>query len=179
MGTAEPPEHWAPPESLDPTPVWRQYALVAVLLLGFLGLVAVYVVAAVAQDVVTPPAVVPGDRVVLSVSDHPAGTTKLVELPGLAEPFYLSHVAGEASAIRSTWSQDPRGLRDCRVVLVLETDRTDERSVYGDSCTRSTFDSRGVVVSGDASRGLDRYLVSRKGDRFVVNLDRPIQGTAR
>ena len=32
MGTHyhdQPPEHWAGPESLDPTPVWKQYLLVA------------------------------------------------------------------------------------------------------------------------------------------------------
>ena len=36
MGTRyedQPPEHWAGPESLDPTPVWKQFALIG----GFLA----------------------------------------------------------------------------------------------------------------------------------------------
>ena len=43
MGTRyedQPTEHWAGPESLDPTPVWKQYLLVAAFVL--IALVAVY-----------------------------------------------------------------------------------------------------------------------------------------
>src|SRR3989442_5680817 len=74
MGTIyedQPPELWAGPESLDPTPVWKQFALVGLFL--FLGLVLVGVVAAfaVAPQLVTPPALVPGGRLVLPLSALP------------------------------------------------------------------------------------------------------------
>ncbi len=49
MGTRyqdQPVEHWAGPESLDPTPVWKQYLLVALLLV--VGLVAVVAVSVTA-----------------------------------------------------------------------------------------------------------------------------------
>src|SRR3989442_2787656 len=74
MGTRyedQPPELWAGPESLDPTPVWKQFALVGLFL--FLGLVLVGVVAAfaVAPQLVTPPALVPGGRLVLPLSALP------------------------------------------------------------------------------------------------------------
>ena len=49
MGTRhedQPPEHWAGAESLDPTPVWKQYILIAGLLFG--GLIAVLVVSLLA-----------------------------------------------------------------------------------------------------------------------------------
>ncbi|TME72280.1 MAG: hypothetical protein E6I49_04515, partial [Chloroflexi bacterium] len=71
MGTRyedQPPEHWAGPESLDPTPVWKQFALIGVFLL--LGLVLLTGVAAfaAAPQLVTPPALVPGERLVLSTA---------------------------------------------------------------------------------------------------------------
>ena len=31
MAFDEPEEHWAPPDSLDPTPVWKQYIVVVLL----------------------------------------------------------------------------------------------------------------------------------------------------
>ena len=46
MGTRhedQPAEHWAGAESLDPTPVWKQYVLIAGLLFG--GLIAALAVA--------------------------------------------------------------------------------------------------------------------------------------
>ena len=72
MGTRyedQPAEHWAGAESLDPTPVWKQYILIALLLFG--GLISVLVVSllAIAPQIVTPPALVAGDRLVLSLSD--------------------------------------------------------------------------------------------------------------
>jgi len=71
MGTRiedQPPEHWAGPDSLDPTPVWKQFALIGIFL--FLGLVLLAGVAAfaAAPQFVTPPALVPGDRLVLPLS---------------------------------------------------------------------------------------------------------------
>src|SRR5216683_630107 len=75
MGTRyqdQPVEHWAGPESLDPTPVWKQYLLVALLLVvGLVAVVAVSV-AALAPYLATPPALVAGDRLVLNISDLPA-----------------------------------------------------------------------------------------------------------
>ncbi len=72
MGTRhedQPAEHWAGAESLDPTPVWKQYVLIALLL--FSGLIAVLVVSllAILPQIVTPPALVPGDRLVLPIAD--------------------------------------------------------------------------------------------------------------
>src|SRR2546430_17167117 len=74
MGTRiedQPPEHWAGPESLDPTPVWKQFALIGIFL--FLGLVLLGGVAifAAAPQLVTPPALVPGDRLVLAAPPIP------------------------------------------------------------------------------------------------------------
>src|SRR2546428_7779307 len=74
MGTIyedQPPELWAGPESLDPTPVWKQFALIGLFL--FFGLVLVGVVAAfaVAPQIAKPPALVPGDRLVLPLSVLP------------------------------------------------------------------------------------------------------------
>jgi hypothetical protein len=181
MGTAEPPEHWAPAESLDPTPVWKQYALVGLLLLAFLAAVTVYVAAAAAPDLATPPALVPGNRVVLSLSDHPPGTTKLVQLPGIErdQAFYLARLSNDAFAVRTTWSLDPLGERGCTVAISTPQQRSGDREVFRDSCTGSSFDAEGRVLAGPAPRDLDRYLVSRKDDRFVVNLDRPIPGPSR
>src|SRR6266850_7530446 len=96
MGTRyedQPVEHWAGPESLDPTPVWKQYLLVALLLV--VGLVAVIAVsvAALAPYFATPPALVAGDRLVLSASDVPAvnGAPRLVSTPLIdaSRAFYL------------------------------------------------------------------------------------------
>lgn len=171
MGSFEPTEHWAPPDSLDPTPVWKQYVLVALLALAFVALAGVYAYVAVLPDVVTPPAALPG-RVVLAASDHPPGTTKVVALAGWEETFYLSNLGEEYVAVARWWSPTV-GSRDRCGIDLAET-RADSRFV--DPCSGSTFDARGAVVSGSASRGLDRYLVSRKGDRLIVNTDHLIQG---
>src|SRR2546428_10551596 len=74
MGTIyedQPPELWAGPESLDPTPVWKQFAMIGLFL--FFGLVLVGVVAAfaVAPQIAKPPALVPGARLVLPLSVLP------------------------------------------------------------------------------------------------------------
>ena len=85
MGTRyddQPPEHWAGPASLDPTPVWKQYLLVVLLLLGALAIIGVAAFLAVAPQLATPPAVVPGDRLVLtrSQADFPPGSPVRVVL---------------------------------------------------------------------------------------------------
>lgn len=192
MGTAEPPEHWAPPESLDPTPVWKQYLLVGLLALGFLALAVAYVAAAVAPDVVTPPALVPGNRLVLASSEHPPGTTKRVEAAGPDRAFYLVRFTlDDAIAIRATWTPELGEGAPCQVAFVVPqaavpsplppgfVPSRPEAPFFADSCTASRFDDRGAVLAGGAPRALDRYLVSRKGDRLIVNLDRPIVGAAR
>src|SRR5256885_9963330 len=75
MGTRiedQPPEHWAVPDWLDDTPVWKQFALIGIfLLLGLLLLAGVAVFAA-APQLVKPPALVPGDRLVLAVAQIPS-----------------------------------------------------------------------------------------------------------
>src|SRR5688500_6692940 len=69
MGTRyedQPPEHWAGPESLDPTPVGKEFLVVGLLALAALGVIAVVSLFALAPMFVTPPALVPGGRLVLS-----------------------------------------------------------------------------------------------------------------
>jgi len=69
--TDQPAEHWAGAESLDPTPVWKQYILIALLLFGGLIVVLVVSLVAILPQIATPPALVPGDRLVLPVADLP------------------------------------------------------------------------------------------------------------
>ena len=172
MGTSEPPEHWAPPDSLDPTPVWKQYALALVLALAFAAAVGAYAYAAVLPDVVAPPAALPGGRVVLAGSQFPPGTTKVVGVGGWERSFYLTNLGRDYAAVRKWWSAEVGGNELCGVDLV----ESDPSGRFRDACTGSTFDVQGRVVSGSAPRGLDRYLVSRKGDRLIVNTDHLIQG---
>ena len=75
MGTRyedQPPEHWAGPESLDPTPVWKQFLIVGLLLLTGLGMIGVFAYLALGTQLATPPALVPGGRLVLARSEVPA-----------------------------------------------------------------------------------------------------------
>ena len=174
MGTPEPPEHWAPPESLDPTPVWKQYLLVGLMALAFLGVVGAYTCVAALPDVVTPPAAVPG-RVVLAISEHPPGTTKVVAVAGWRDAFYLSALGNDYVAVARWWSPQVGGAELCGIDLIAAPS-AGSAARFSDPCSGSTFDVHGRVVSGSAPRGLDRYLVSRKGDRLIVNTDHLIQG---
>ncbi|TMC29427.1 MAG: hypothetical protein E6J27_05540 [Chloroflexi bacterium] len=75
MGTRyedQPAEHWAGPESLDPTPVWKQYVLIALLLVVGLVIIVAVGLTALAPEIVTPPSMVFGDRLVLAATDIPA-----------------------------------------------------------------------------------------------------------
>ena len=186
MGTRyedQPPEHWAGPESLDPTPVWKQFALIgAFLVLGLvlLGGVAVF---AAAPQLVSPPALVPGDRLVLpSAALRAAGSPPNDIGPPVidsARRFWLSRLsATDVVAIRAVWSPQP-GMPECPV----------EISVVGGSlgyvaaCERTagrlySFNAEGSSRDG-ASRGLDRYLVSVSNDRVIVNLSRLIVSPER
>ena len=179
MGFDEPAEHWAPPDSLDPTPVWKQYLLVILLGVALVAFGAIYAYAALLPELVAPPAVLPG-RVILPALQYARGTTQKVDLAGSDAAFYLSYAGAEPYAVLAAWSPEVGAAARCAVTLVAEDplfDPADRKAVFLDSCTRSVFDSAGARLDGPAPRGLDRYLVSRKGDRLVVNTDHVIQGT--
>jgi len=191
MGTIyedQPPELWAGPESLDPTPVWKQFALIGLFL--FFGLVLVGVVAAfeVAPQIAKPPALVPGDRLVLPLSVLPpyvggAGAPPNRIGPPLideARSFLLVRVdRAEVIAVRARWSPQP-GQPECLIRDAIVNGKVGYQAV----CTRDgrgqffTFDARGNSSDG-ASRGLDRYLVSVSEDRVIVNLSRLIVSPER
>jgi len=184
MGTRhedQPAEHWAGPESLDPTPVWKQYLLVAALLAVGLVVILVVAVAALAPSFVTPPALVVGDRLVLAASDVPAvgGAPKLIDGPVVddARSFYLVQAArGQIYAFRVRWAPTS-GASECLIQPAVAPDGTQYLS--GPRCPPAVgprgipvFDLRGASANG--FRGLDQYLVSVSGDRLIVNLSRVI-----
>jgi hypothetical protein len=187
MGTRyedQPPELWAGPESLDPTPVWKQFTLVGVFLL--LGLVIVGVVAAfaVAPQVVSPPALVPGERLVLAPSDVPplGAPPKRVGPPLVddAHAFWIARVSDtEVAAFSTHWSL--RGATNCPVAWTPTVNSSPTR-MYTASCggrfVTAFFTERGEPSAG-APRGLDRYLVSVSDDRVIVNLSRLIVSPER
>ena len=185
MGTRyedQPPELWAGPESLDPTPVWKQFLLIGLFLV--IGLVLVVGVAAfaVTPQLVTPPALVAGDRLVLPLSALPPYVGGAGSLPSRIGPplvdetrgFFLGRVdRTEAMAFRTRWSPSS-GQPECPVSPGI----VDDKVGYIALCEqgggqRFTFDGRGNPSQG-ALRGLDRYLVSVTTDRVIVNLDRLI-----
>jgi hypothetical protein len=151
----QPVEHWAGPESLDPTPVWKQYLIVAAFVVVALVLVTAVAYAALAVELATPPAAVIGGRVVLAAHDVPpvGGPAKLYGAPlvDAQHAFYLiQYRPGTFLAIRAAGFPD---------------------LTHGDL---------GVSVS-DAPGGpplpFDRYLVSVEGAKVVVNTSRVINGT--
>jgi hypothetical protein len=178
----QPAEHWAGPESLDPTPVWKQYLLVAALLAVGLVVIVIVAVAALAPTFVTPPALVAGDRLVLAASELPAvgAPPKLVGAPIVtdARSFYLVQPAkGEIYAFRRLWPEDTRSA-ECEILPTPGPDGF--LYLSGPKCPAGpgprgipVFDLRGASVNG--FRGLDQYLVSVSGDRLVVNLSRLIR----
>ena len=189
MGTRyedQPVEQWAGPESLDPTPVWKQYILVALLFVVGLILVVVVAIAAVLPMFVTPPAIVPGDRLVLSGSDVPAvgQAPRLVGAPTVdaGHAFWLVQPErGQIYAYRSRWSPSAGG-DDCDVQPA--PGRPDIRQFLATNCAAAQgqrgsplFDLAGTSTNG--FRGLDRYLVSVSGDRVIVNLSRVIEPSER
>src|SRR5256886_12453142 len=92
MGTRyedQPPELWAGPESLDPTPVWKQFLLIGLFLVIGLVLVVGVAAVAVAPQLVTPPALVPGDRLVLPLSALPPYVGGAGALPNPTRPSLL------------------------------------------------------------------------------------------
>lgn len=184
MGTRiedQPPEHWAGPESLDPTPVWKQFALVGIFLVLGLVLVAGVAVFAAAPQLVTPPALVPGDRLVLRLDTVPAvgAGPKLVGPPVIddARSFYLVQLAkGQVLAFRARWAERPGG-EECRVLPA--PGRPTVQQLLASECVVASgqrgsplFDLLGDSTNG--FRGLDQYLVSVSDDRVIVNLSRLI-----
>ena len=189
MGTRyedQPPEHWAGPESLDPTPVWKQFSLVGIFLVVGLVLLGGVAVFAAAPQLVTPPALVAGDRLVLRVDVVPpvGAGPRLVGLPLIddARSFYLVQPAdGQVLAFRARWAARPGG-EECRVLPA--PGRPTPQELLASDCAAASgqrdspiFDLRGVSTNG--FRGLDQYLVSRSDDRVIVNLSRLIVSSER
>jgi len=187
MGTRyedQPAEHWAGPESLDPTPVWKQYLLVALLLFG--GLIAVLVVSllAILPQIVTPPALVPGDRLVLAIGELPAAGAppKLIGLPllGADREFWLVQPAkGEVYAFRRAWSLRADSGVPCAIDM-MGLASVQQRTFIA-SCRDGrapTFSGAGRTFEG-GGRDLDQYLVSVSDDRLIVNLSRLVRASER
>lgn len=188
MGTRyedQPPEHWAGPESLDPTSVWRQFLVFGILAFSALGIIAVVSYLALAPMFVTPPAVVPGGRLVLSRDDFPevGGTAFRMAEPLLREQdaIWLVHLGDEDFvAVAAWWSSN--GRERCPVIRAGEqttmgrSGQVDTFWRAGGECASvgATFGRYGEPLG--APRGLDRYLVSVEGDRVIVNLSREIRG---
>jgi len=185
MGTHyhdQPPEHWAGPESLDPTPVWKQYLVVAGLLVLALVLIAALAVTALMPQWVTPPAVVPGGRVVLALDEMPGlGAAPLLFAAPLvdeAHAFWVSQpLQGELVAVRARWSPS-EDAGACEVVALPPF--TAPIWGYSAVCPAGVevpgspiFGPRGEPIA--APRSLGRYLVSVDGKRVIVNIAREIR----
>jgi hypothetical protein len=182
----QPPEHWAGAESLDPTPVWKQYILIAALLFG--GLIAVLVVSllAIAPQIVTPPALVPGDRLVLPIEDRPAVNQQPKRIQATpadtARAFYLARPAtAETLGFRTSWAPT-FGATECPVDINPTPTTGGFEFGYAARCGTAgriyLFNARGASADG-TYRGLDQYLVSVSDDRVIVNLSRVIEPSER
>ncbi len=187
MGTREadqPVEQWSGPESLDPTPVWKQYILVALLL--FLGLAVVIAVSvtALAPLFVTPPALVPGDRLVLAAADvaQAAQAPKRIGSPFLDDQraFWLAKApTGIYSAVLTYWVlHDSDRPNFCQVHIDTRSAET-PKGLVADCGLRGTYHFSADGIARDSARDVDRYLVSVSGDRVIVNLSRVIQASER
>jgi len=159
MGTRyedQPVEQWAGPESLDPTPVWKQYLLVAAFVVVALVLVAVVAYSSLAVELATPPASVVGGRVVLSVADGPA-------------------VGGPA--IR----YGPPLVDDARSFYLVQYRTGQYLAILASSLPSLPPNEKLEVLVGEGEGGppptTDRYLVSVEGTKVVVNTSRVINGT--
>ena len=186
MGTRyedQPVEQWAGPESLDPTPVWKQYVLVAALLAVGLIVVLVVSVTSLAPNFVTPPALVFGDRLVLASSDLPAvGGSRQVASPIIddARSFYLVQPEkGRVLALRTAWAGSDGTV--CHLTTPPAAARQPFAAVgcfiRDNQRGQPLFDLNGISTNG--YRALDQYLVSVSGDRVIVNLSRVIESSER
>jgi hypothetical protein len=159
MGTRyedQPVEQWAGPESLDPTPVWKQYLLVAAFVVVALVLVAVVAYGSLAVELATPPASVIGGRVVLAATDVPGvgATARRYGAPLVddAHAFYLfQYKNGEFLAIAA--------------------------SAFPSVPPNSEIDILVDGTPGGPPLNVDHYLVSVEGTQVVVNTSRLINGT--
>lgn len=183
MGTHfhdQPPDQWAAPISLDPTPVWKQYILAAALVVLTLLVIALVSVPAILPFVVTPPAVVPGGRVVLARADIPAvgAPPERIGPPFLddARAFYIAQPReGELVAVLAHWSPGG-GARTCAVLPLPPF--TAPIWGYSASCPQEAEGSPIFGPGGEpiaAPRSLARYLVSVSGDRVIVNISQEIR----
>jgi len=156
MGTRyedQPVEQWAGPESLDPTPVWKQYLLVAAFVVLALVLVAFVAYSALAVELATPPASVIGGRVVLAVADTPAA--------GAPARLYGPPLVDQDHA------------------FFLQRSKTGEYLAVVSSSVRGSFvgsDVRFTVDEAGPPPTFDRYLVSVEGAKVVINTSRVING---
>lgn len=186
MGTRyedQPVEQWAGPESLDPTPVWKQYILVALLALISLLVLVVVGLAALAPELATPPALVPGDRLVLATSDVASGNVSMKRYgaPLVSEDraFWLVRVNGAYYALVARWAQHV-GDAACNVAPVGGPEFQATCPGGATYLFSAAGDPRGQGKDlKEAARGLDRYLVSVSGDRVIVNLSRVIESSER
>ena len=159
MGTRyedQPVEHWAGPGSLDPTPVWKQYLIVALFVIVTLVLVAGVAYSALAVELATPPANVIGGRVVLAASDVPGvgAPPKRYGAPLVEDvhAFYLfQYKKGEFLAIAA--------------------------SAFPSVPPTSAIGVSSIDAPGGPPLSVDHYLVSVEGQRVVVNTSRLISGT--
>lgn len=162
--------------------MWKQYIVVAVLLLVSLMLIAAISIPAILPSVVTPPAAVPGGRVVLAVSAMPdVGHKPLrigVPLVDERQAFYIQQpLKGELVAVLARWSP-AEGAAECAVVPVPPF--TAPVWSYSVECPPGVelqgspiFGPRGEPIA--APRSLVRYNVSVSGDRVVVNVANPLR----
>ncbi len=175
-------EHFVEPISLDPTPVWKQYILVAVLLALALALVAAVSVPALLPTMVAPPAAVPGGRVVLAMKDMPDVGHKPVRIGAPLvddrQAFYIQQPRSrELVAVLARWSP-AAGSAECAVLPIPPT--TAPVWSYSAECPAGVdvqgspvFGPRGEPIA--AARSLARYNVSVDGDRVIVNISREIR----
>ena len=185
MGTRyedQPTEHWAGAESLDPTPVWKQYALVALLLVVGLIVVVIVAMTALAPTFATPPALVIGDRLVLAAHDVPAvGAIPLLvtaPLVNAERAFLLAQPQkGVVVALRADW-RPHAGDASCLVGPVRDGQGVHLTAFCDDPKSATTFNLYGEPTAG-APRAIDQYLVSVSGDRVIVNLSRVIEASER
>lgn len=187
MGTRyedQPTEQWAAPESLDPTPVWKQYLLVAVLLVVGLVVVVIVGVIAVLPQIVTPPALVPGDRLVLaSAAVSTASRTPIrVGAPLLDDQraFWLTKSrSGAYDAVLTYWLYQPGVTASACEVHIDSASSVVPQGLVADCAARGMyhFTSAGDPIGG--GRGLDKYLVSVSGDRVIVDVSHVIEASQR
>src|SRR2546430_1112631 len=176
MGTRyedQPTEQWAGPESLDPTPVWKQYALVALLLVVGLVVVVIVAVTALAPTFATPPALVFGDRLVLAAHDVPAvGAVPLLVTAPLVNAdraFLLAQPQkGVVVALRAVW-RPHAGDASCLIGPVRDGQGVHLTAFCDDPKSATTFNLHGEPTAG-APRAHHPEPVSGGGRARLLNL---------